>query len=293
MGGAGRGAGGEATPGLPPCSRTSSPGPATPRPRPARPWGQGPWPGASPAAILLDLGLPTARGALLGDLRADPALAAVPVLVVSALADALPPARRAWPPASSPSPLAPPPCSPPCARSRPTPPSDPLPRRRRPGGSRRRARGAGGGVHLRPAGARRGRCGVGWEEPRPQQQKKERTSTHPGRQHEGRAEGRAQQGGRPPPVAGEGDQRGNTPACARWWTWRRRTPPPSAWRRRAQGVAQEGQLAGHHGSTGSRRAPRSAPWSRFGGAGEEEGEEEDAADQLDVGEQDVLRRACR
>ena len=49
-----------------------------------------------PAAILLDLGLPyRSGGTLLGDLRADPALAAVPVLVVSALADALPPARRA------------------------------------------------------------------------------------------------------------------------------------------------------------------------------------------------------
>jgi DNA-binding response OmpR family regulator len=49
-----------------------------------------------PAAVLLDLGLPyRSGGALLGDLKADPATAAIPVLVVSALADALPPARRA------------------------------------------------------------------------------------------------------------------------------------------------------------------------------------------------------
>ena len=49
-----------------------------------------------PAAVLLDLGLPyRSGGALLGDLKADPATAAVPVLVVSGLADALPPARRA------------------------------------------------------------------------------------------------------------------------------------------------------------------------------------------------------
>jgi DNA-binding response OmpR family regulator len=49
-----------------------------------------------PAAILLDLGLPyRSGGALLGDLKADPATAGIPVLVVSALADALPPALRA------------------------------------------------------------------------------------------------------------------------------------------------------------------------------------------------------
>jgi two-component system phosphate regulon response regulator PhoB len=49
-----------------------------------------------PAVVLLDLGLPyRSGGALLGDLKADPATAAIPVLVVSALADALPPARRA------------------------------------------------------------------------------------------------------------------------------------------------------------------------------------------------------
>ena len=49
-----------------------------------------------PAVILLDLGLPyRSGGALLADLKADPATAGVPVLVVSGLADALPPARRA------------------------------------------------------------------------------------------------------------------------------------------------------------------------------------------------------
>ena len=49
-----------------------------------------------PAAVLLDLGLPyRSGGALLGALKADRATAGVPVLVVSALADALPPARRA------------------------------------------------------------------------------------------------------------------------------------------------------------------------------------------------------
>ena len=49
-----------------------------------------------PAAVLLDLGLPyRSGGALLGALKADPATAAVPVLVVSALAEDLPPARRA------------------------------------------------------------------------------------------------------------------------------------------------------------------------------------------------------
>jgi CheY-like chemotaxis protein len=49
-----------------------------------------------PRVVLLDLGLPYRSGAaLLGDLKADPATAAVPVLVVSALAEALPPARRA------------------------------------------------------------------------------------------------------------------------------------------------------------------------------------------------------
>ena len=49
-----------------------------------------------PAVVLLDLGLPyRSGGALLGDLKADPATAAVPVLVVSGLAEALPPALRA------------------------------------------------------------------------------------------------------------------------------------------------------------------------------------------------------
>jgi CheY-like chemotaxis protein len=49
-----------------------------------------------PAAVLLDLGLPyRSGGALLEDLKADSATAGVPVLVVSALADTLPPARRA------------------------------------------------------------------------------------------------------------------------------------------------------------------------------------------------------
>jgi two-component system response regulator AdeR len=49
-----------------------------------------------PAAVLLDLGLPyRSGGALLDDLKADRATAGIPVLVVSALADALPPARRA------------------------------------------------------------------------------------------------------------------------------------------------------------------------------------------------------
>jgi DNA-binding response OmpR family regulator len=48
-----------------------------------------------PAVILLDLGLPYRSGAaLLADLKADPATAAVPVIVVSALVEALPPERR-------------------------------------------------------------------------------------------------------------------------------------------------------------------------------------------------------
>ena len=49
-----------------------------------------------PAVVLLDLGLPyRSGGALLGDLKADPATAGVPVLVVSGLAEALPPAAAA------------------------------------------------------------------------------------------------------------------------------------------------------------------------------------------------------
>ena len=47
-----------------------------------------------PAVVLLDLGLPyRSGGALLGDLKADPATAGIPVLVVSALADARPSGR--------------------------------------------------------------------------------------------------------------------------------------------------------------------------------------------------------
>jgi CheY-like chemotaxis protein len=49
-----------------------------------------------PAAILLDLGLPyRSGGALLGDLKADPATAAIPVVVVSGAPEALPRARAA------------------------------------------------------------------------------------------------------------------------------------------------------------------------------------------------------
>src|SRR5262245_16128660 len=49
-----------------------------------------------PDVILLDLGLPYRSGvALLGALKADPATAGIPVVVVSALPEALPSARRA------------------------------------------------------------------------------------------------------------------------------------------------------------------------------------------------------
>ena len=49
-----------------------------------------------PHAIVLDLGLPFRSGAaLLVDLKADPRTAAVPVLVVSALLETLPPDRAA------------------------------------------------------------------------------------------------------------------------------------------------------------------------------------------------------
>jgi CheY-like chemotaxis protein len=49
-----------------------------------------------PAVLVHDLGLPyRSGGALLDDLRAGPATAALPVVVVSAMAETLPPARRA------------------------------------------------------------------------------------------------------------------------------------------------------------------------------------------------------
>jgi two-component system OmpR family response regulator len=49
-----------------------------------------------PVVVVLDLGLPfRSGGALLGDLKADPATAAIPVLVVSAMTETLTPARRA------------------------------------------------------------------------------------------------------------------------------------------------------------------------------------------------------
>jgi DNA-binding response OmpR family regulator len=49
-----------------------------------------------PGAVVLDLGLPYRSGAaLLADLKADPATASIPVVVVSALAEALPPDRSA------------------------------------------------------------------------------------------------------------------------------------------------------------------------------------------------------
>jgi DNA-binding response OmpR family regulator len=49
-----------------------------------------------PAAIVLDLGLPfRSGGALLGALKADPATAAIPVVVVSGAPEALPRARAA------------------------------------------------------------------------------------------------------------------------------------------------------------------------------------------------------
>ena len=48
-----------------------------------------------PDAVLLDLGLPDRSGAcLLAALKADPATAAIPVVVVSGAPDALPPASR-------------------------------------------------------------------------------------------------------------------------------------------------------------------------------------------------------
>ncbi len=49
-----------------------------------------------PAAILLDLALPyRSEAALLADLKADPATAAIPVIVVSAYLESLPPERAA------------------------------------------------------------------------------------------------------------------------------------------------------------------------------------------------------
>ncbi len=49
-----------------------------------------------PVAVLLDLGLPYRSGiALLEELRADPATATLPVIVISALTDFLPPDRAA------------------------------------------------------------------------------------------------------------------------------------------------------------------------------------------------------
>ena len=48
-----------------------------------------------PDALLLDLGLPYRSGAsLLAELKADPATAAIPVVIVSAAPDALPPEYR-------------------------------------------------------------------------------------------------------------------------------------------------------------------------------------------------------
>jgi DNA-binding response OmpR family regulator len=60
-----------------------------------------------PRAIVLDLGLPYRSGAaLLADLKADPLTATVPVIVVSALAEALPPERKALAAAVIPKPFA-------------------------------------------------------------------------------------------------------------------------------------------------------------------------------------------
>ena len=52
---------------------------------------------ARPAVVLLDLGLPYRSGAsLLAELKADPATAGLPVVVLSAAPDTLPPEYRAW-----------------------------------------------------------------------------------------------------------------------------------------------------------------------------------------------------
>jgi two-component system alkaline phosphatase synthesis response regulator PhoP len=49
-----------------------------------------------PAVVLLDLGLPyRSGGTLLADLKTDPVTAGIPVLIVSAYAEALLPGRRA------------------------------------------------------------------------------------------------------------------------------------------------------------------------------------------------------
>jgi CheY-like chemotaxis protein len=49
-----------------------------------------------PHAIVLDLGLPYRSGAsLLAELKADPETAAIPVIVLSGMAEVLPPHRRA------------------------------------------------------------------------------------------------------------------------------------------------------------------------------------------------------
>jgi CheY-like chemotaxis protein len=49
-----------------------------------------------PDVVLLDLGLPYRSGAaVLADLKADPATAAIPVVIVSGAVEALPPARAA------------------------------------------------------------------------------------------------------------------------------------------------------------------------------------------------------
>ncbi len=61
-----------------------------------------------PRVILLDLGLPyRSGGSLLNDLKADPATAKIPVLVVSALSESLSPERRAMAAAVIPKPFRP------------------------------------------------------------------------------------------------------------------------------------------------------------------------------------------
>ncbi len=61
-----------------------------------------------PAAIVLDLGLPYRSGAsLLAELKADPDIARIPVVVVSALVETLPEDRRALAAAVLPKPFSP------------------------------------------------------------------------------------------------------------------------------------------------------------------------------------------